>query len=98
MLYENSRYLQTAMYTRLGENTPILKHRKRFDFDLSKATMYEWKDKDTLDGVAQQLYGNAHLRWAILDANPQYRTEFDIKYGDKIFIPDYDEILDIVNV
>ena len=37
------------------------------------------------------------LRWAILDANPQYRTEFDIENGDKILIPDYESVVKLVN-
>lgn len=60
--------------------------------------MHEWVEGDTLDGVAYRYYGICALRWAILDANPKYRTEYDIESGDRIFIPAYEEVLEIVNV
>lgn len=98
MMYENSRYLHTPIYTINGNNSPILKKRDRFSFNLSNCTLHEWVEGDTLDGISYKYYGISALRWAILDANPKYKTEFDIEYGDKIFIPDFNEVLEIVNV
>ena len=97
-VYENSRYLHTRVMTRLGWDSPTLQMRERFSFNQDTCTSYEWCDGDTLDGVAYKYYENTALRWAILDANPKYRTEFDIKNGDIILIPDYDEVVNIVNV
>ena len=97
-VYENSRYLHTRVMTRLGWDSPTLQMRERFSFNQDNSTSYEWCDGDTLDGVAYKYYENTALRWAILDANPKYRTEFDIKNGDIILIPDYDEVVNIVNV
>lgn len=97
-MFENSRYLRTPIYTRLGEDSPILKIRSRYTFNIQNATIHEWVEGDTLDGLAYKYYGITALRWAILDANPSYRSEFEIKYGDRIFIPDYDEVVDLVNV
>ena len=97
-VYENSRYLHTKQYTRLGWNSNTLEIRNRFTFNQEKCTYYEWTDGDTLDGVAYRYYGISALRWAILDANTKYRTEFDIKNGDVILIPDYDEVVNLVNV
>lgn len=97
-VYENSRYLHTRVMTRLGWDSPTLQIRERFSFNQDNCTSYEWCDGDTLDGVAYKYYENTALRWAILDANPKYRTEFDIKNGDIILIPDYDEVVNIVNV
>lgn len=97
-VYENSRYLHTRVMTRLGWDSPTLQMRERFSFNHDNCTSYEWCDGDTLDGVAYKYYENTALRWAILDANPKYRTEFDIKNGDIILIPDYDEVVNIVNV
>ena len=97
-VYENSRYLHTRVMTRLGWDSPTLQMRERFSFNQDNCTSYEWCDGDTLDGVAYKYYENTDLRWAILDANPKYRTEFDIKNGDIILIPDYDEVVNIVNV
>lgn len=97
-VYENSRYLHTRQSTRLGFDSPTLEIRERFTFNQEDCTMHEWCEGDTLDGVAYKYYGISALRWAILDANPKYRTEFDIKNGDSILIPDYDEVVNLVNV
>ena len=98
MVYENSRYLHTPLVTRNDWNTPVFGIRQRFSFNEENYTIHEWVEGDTLDGVAYKYYENTNLRWAILDANPKYRTEFDIKNGDRINIPDYGEVVDIVNV
>lgn len=97
-VYENSRYLQTRQSTRLGWDTPTLEIRNRFSFSQEDFTSYQWCEGDTLDGVAYRFYGICALRWAILDANPKYRTEFDIQNGDIILIPNYEEVVDLVNV
>lgn len=97
-IYQNSRYLNTTMYKRLSLGISILRVRNRYTFNAKKCTMYEWCEGDTLDGIAHKFYGATALRWAILDANPQYRTPFDIKNGDVIYIPNYDEVVELVNV
>lgn len=97
-MFEDSRYLHTPQSNRLGWDKPTLQIRKRFIFNQDECELYEWCEGDTLDGVAYEYYENCALRWAILDANPKYRTEFDIKCGDIILIPDYEEVVDIVNV
>lgn len=97
-VYENSRYLHTKAETRLGWNTPTLQIRERLSFNQDNCELYEWCEGDTLDGVAYKYYENSALRWAILDANPKYRSEFNIKNGDIIMIPDYDEVVNLVNV
>lgn len=97
-VYENSRYLHTRQSTRLGWDLPILEKRERFSFNREDCTLHEWCEGDTLDGVAYRYYGICALRWAILDANPKYRTEFDIKNGDSILIPNYEEVVNLVNV
>lgn len=97
-VFENSRYLHTPIYNRFDGTTPILKMRNRFSFNEQNYTMYTWIVGDTLDGLAFKQYGVSALRWAILDANPRFRTEFDIIPGDVLFIPDYDEVVSLVNV
>ena len=97
-VFENSRYLHTRQFNRLGWDVPTFEVRKRFNFNQEKCTTYEWCECDTLDGVSYRKYGSCDLRWVILDANPKYRTEFDIKSGDIILIPDYEEVVSIVNV
>lgn len=97
-VFQNSRYLRTRMITRLGWDSPTLETRKRFTFNQEDCRVHEWCEGDTLDGVAFKYYGFSALRWAILDANPKYRTEFDINCGDVILIPDYEEVVSLVNV
>lgn len=97
-VFENSRYLHTRQITRLGWDSPTLEMRSRFTFNQEKCTPYVWIEGDTLDGVSYRHYGISALRWAILDANPHYRTEFDIKNGDIVMIPDYEEVVSLVNV
>lgn len=98
MMFENSRYLHTKMFNRLGFDSPTLALRSRFTFNEKNCTTHEWTEGDTLDGVSYRYYNETDLRWAILDANPKYRTEFDIKNGDMILIPNLEEVVDIVNV
>lgn len=97
-VYENSRYLRTQLIQRSGWKVPTIDIRERFKFNSDKFQVYEWVEGDTLDGVSYKFYNNTALRWAILDANPQYLTEFDIQNGDKINIPDYEEVVDYINV
>ena len=97
-VFENSRYLRTQMYNREGWEVPVLDIRERVSFNADLFRRYQWQEGDTLDGVAVKNYGISALRWEILDANPQYATEFDIKNGDYINIPDYEEVVSYVNV
>ena len=83
-VYENSRYLQTTIYSRIPSKTTMFQLRQRHNFNEDNYTSY-------------QFYGNCALRWAILDANPKYRTEWDIENGDVINIPDYEEVVELVN-
>lgn len=97
-VYDNSRYLRTSRFNRLGWDTPTLDVRERFHFNESECLLYVWIEGDTLDGVSFKFYNNTAFRWAILDANTKYRTEFDINPGDTILIPSYEEVVKVVNV
>lgn len=96
-VFDNSRYIKSPLYMRGDSETPTLKIRERFTFNTDNAVIHTWKSSDTLDGVAYKYYEIADLRWAILDANPQYRTEFDIKAGDNLYIPAFEEVVDIID-
>lgn len=96
-VYENSRYLQSTLVDRQDNKAITLGFRQRPNFNMQEGTLYEWQASDTLDGLAFKEYGYCNLRWAILDANPQYRSELDIKAGDTIFLPDYEEVIELVN-
>ncbi len=97
-MQDNSRYLHTTMIKRKGWTPRVFDVRERFTFNADECQTYTWIEGDTLDGIAFRFYNNTALRWAILDANTQYRTEFDIKPGDILLIPSYEEVVNIVNV
>lgn len=91
-VFKGSRYVQTPVYVRSGD-TLILDVRTRNKFNLDRASFYTVVQRDTIDGIAFKLYGNAQLWWAIMDANPQYQTELEIKAGDILVIPPYEEVV-----
>ena len=90
-VFRDSRYVKTSAYVRQG--ALILSTRKRNYFDKSKATFYTVVQGDTIDGIAFKQYGNAQLWWAIMDANPVYQSEIEIKPGDNLVIPSFDEVV-----
>lgn len=93
-VFSGSRYVQTSAYIRHGEAL-ILSIRNKPNFNLDNATYYTVVQKDTIDGIAYKLYGNAQLWWAIMDANPRFQSELEIKPGDILVIPEYDEVMKV---
>lgn len=91
MINEGSRYLKTSVFAKDGQAFIFnIREKRKFNTDL--ATYYTVLQGDTLDGIAYRFYGNANLYWAILDANPQYLSEVDVKVGDVLVIPDISEV------
>ena len=93
-VFQGSRYIKTSIYNR-NRGAIVLSLRKRAKFNLTNATYYTFIQGDTLDGIAYKLYGNAQLWWAILDANPKYQSEIEIKPGDLLVIPPFAEVVKI---
>ena len=91
-VFQGSRYVNTSAYVRRGE-TLVLDIRSRNQFDAEKSTFYTVVQGDTIDGIAYKQYGNAQLWWAIMDANPLYQSEIEIKPGDVLMIPPFDEVV-----
>lgn len=92
-VYKGSRYIKTPMYQR-GDSL-VFGIRSRNHFNLSKATYYTVVQRDTIDGIAYKHYGNTQLWWAIMDANPQYQSEIEIKAGDILCIPPFEEVVKV---
>lgn len=92
MLFKGTRYTNTQAYIRDG-GALIVDIRTQAEFDLKNATYYTVVEGDTIDGIAYKQYGNATLWWAIMDANPRFQHEIEIKPGDLIAIPSYEEVL-----
>lgn len=91
-VFQGSRYVKTSAYVRRGE-TLVLSMRNRQSFNKSRYSFYTVVQGDTLDGISYKKYGNAQLGWAILDANPEYQSELDIKSGDVLKIPSFEEVV-----
>ena len=91
-VYQGSRYVKTPAYVRRGE-TLVFRIRNRAHFKESACSYYTVVQGDTIDGIAYRKYGNAHLGWAIMDANPIYQSEMDVKAGDVIKIPPFEEVV-----
>lgn len=90
-VYAGSRYVPTKAY--VCRNTVALKLRERQKFGaVDKFSYYTFIQGDTIDGIAYKYYGNAQYWWAIMDANPRYASEVDIKAGDILTIPSLEEI------
>lgn len=89
MIKKGSRYTNVPTYYPEGGKGRLFGIRERVQYDTSEAKYHTWVQSDTLDYLAFTLYGNSHLWWVILDANPQYQTELDIKVGDLLIIPPY---------
>lgn len=85
MIFEGSRYKYTNVYDNNGKRT--FENRTRLNFSLDDCYSYSFKSTDRLDILAYEYYGDAQLWWVIMDANPSYDFEFDIKAGDTILIP-----------
>jgi nucleoid-associated protein YgaU len=91
MIYEGSRYVNNLAYERDG--TMILGVRERPSFKKSNCIVHMFVLGETLDKLAYQNYGDPQLWWAILEANPKYNFEFEIKPGDNILIPTKQELM-----
>lgn len=91
MLFYGTRYARTTAYIR--DYTLTLDKRQPAEFNMTNATYYTFVEGDTIDGIAYREYGDARLWWAILDANHQFLSEIEIKAGDVLAIPPYEEVL-----
>lgn len=88
MIFKTSRYLRTRP---IYNKTTILETRSKYTFNKAKCQTHTFMQGDTLDILSTKAYGTPALWFAILDANPIYLSETDIKIGERILIPDYRE-------
>ena len=92
-IYKNSRYANTPTYYPFGDGKKVFDIRLRPPTNKRDVVYHTWTDADTLDFLAYQKYGTSELWWVIMDANPQYQCEMDIKAGDIIIIPSANEAI-----
>ena len=93
-VFKGSRYVKTSAYMRRGE-TLVLDIRERVHFNESECTFYTVIQADTIDGIAYKHYGNAQLGWAIMEANPVFQSEIEIKPGDVLMIPPFERVVEL---
>lgn len=90
-VFHGSRYVPVPAY--LCRGTSTLQLRPRTKMDLTNASFVTVVEGDTLDGIAYKQYQDASLWWAILDANPKYQHEVEIKAGDVLTVPPLSEVV-----
>lgn len=90
MIYKGSRYTDTGLYDRNG--TLLFNIRQPLALGTKNSIIHTFCNGDRLDNLAVKYYGNPQLYWVILEANPKYRCELDIKYGESLIIPDFEEV------
>lgn len=89
-VYYGSRYTYAKTYrdvTDEGLAVTIFDRRTGYIPPHPADTIHVVSEGDRLDLIAFKYYGDTQLGWVILDANPQYDTELDIKPGDRLRIP-----------
>lgn len=87
MIFKKSRYATSELYRDGRTGTSYVGFKNTNISPASTDVIYQFKGGDTLDSLANTFYGSPKFKWIILYANPQYYTEFDIKYGDSVIIP-----------
>lgn len=86
LFYDNDHEMNYIAY--LDLNVPTS------DGDL----VYKFKAGDRLDLLAERFYNDPQKSWVILQANPEYSFEYEIKIGDNIVIPQNAREVDYSNV
>lgn len=90
-VYSLSRFIRTEVDL-FNYPSLILRIREPVTFNPTALTSYIFTSADNLRLISYKFYGVPHLWWAILDANPFYQSELDIKVGDIIKIPPSQEV------
>lgn len=96
MIYQNSRFTHTRTFV-TPEGKKVFKIREVANISTKNAYRHVYGEKDRLDLLAVQYYNNSQLWWVILDVNHKYYCEDDIKYGDVLIVPRYEEVIKWLN-
>jgi phage tail protein X len=97
-MYEGSRYTNVYSYDEEKDGKLITAFNIRTlpKIDYTDSIKHTWIQSDRLDILAYNYYGDTQYWWFILDANPQYFEEHEIKNGDILLIPPYSELLEVI--
>lgn len=93
MIYKNSRYTKTSLYSR--DDIMVFKRRDLENYNTKEAQVHTLIQGENLPLLANKYYGDTQLWWCILEANPKYRSPLDIRHGDVLIIPRLSEVLKI---
>ena len=97
MIYENSRYARGYLLKDKKDEGYYLAPQPMQYETKSTDLIYQFEAGDRLDLVSKKFYGNPNYKWIILQANPQYMSELEIKKGDILVIPNPQEVEAYVN-
>ena len=94
-VYDLSRFIKTEVDL-FNYPSLIMRIRNSSEYSRSGSTTYMFKRGDNIRLLAHKFYGAHEVWWAILDANPQYQSELEIKIGDILKIPSMREVASYV--
>jgi len=90
-IYRGSRYenLKYRIYNDPERGKiPIMERRTPLELPPNgEVFKHQWKQSDSLDGLANHYLGDPQLWWVILDVNPKYMLPWEIEIGDVLRIP-----------
>lgn len=97
-IHEGSRYTNVYAYDELWKGRWVTSFdiRTLVPLNLEDSIKHTWKETDRLDLLAYHYYGDPQYWWFILDANPQYFEESEIKKGDVLLIPPFSELRKVI--
>lgn len=99
-IYEGSRYSNVYTHERIVDDKEIIAFniRQLPQINYGGATKHRWIMSDRLDILADRYYGDPQYWWFLLDANPKYMEEHEIRNGDLLLIPTYEELRKVVDI
>jgi nucleoid-associated protein YgaU len=92
MIYKGSRYVGAKMFLDAEQDMPYLAPTETTIQKHEDDLVYQFKAGDRIDILAKKFYGDPQAHWMILYANPEFETEFDIKEGDLLTIPNPERV------
>ena len=89
MIYTDSRYATGILAKSIDSrnNSYQVSVFRQFPDSTSNFYYYTWTQKDRIDLVAAELFGDSNLWWSIMDYNPEILNPFDIPLGASLRIP-----------
>lgn len=97
-MFEGSRYMNVYSYEEEYKGKIVTAFHTRTLLKINHANSFRhtWIQSDRLDNLSQRYYGNPIYWWFLLDANPRYMEEHEIRHGDILLIPPYSELRRVV--